>query len=341
MVIDSDFEVFVVHANCRAIKGANRIAIYDLNGKIFLLDKSNEELVDRVFSRNHVSRKEMSLSSELLSMCNFLEGKKLGIWTHPEIADSLSPINFNYVPPTIITNSVIDIVGEEKYYQKFIIELAELNCPFVQIRFYPTTDLKVVKEIAECIQVNELPSVQFLIPYANIDSFFSEINQLVLQNSRISEIIVYGLPQQLAKPMNGLSQIIKTTTDSFTNSNDCGCIGSQYFIPSVEFFNESLKYNNCLNRKISLTTDGFLKNCPSLPLNYGHITNTSLIDVVHTNEFQFWWHIKKDDIKICNKCEFRYMCSDCRAFTIDSKDIYSKPAKCNYDPIILNKNEQE
>lgn len=341
MVKDFDSDVFVVHANCRIVKGASRIAIYDLNGKIFLLNKSSEEIVDRVFNRVYISKKDISLSPELQSMCNFLEEKKLGTWIPLKITESLSQIKFEYDPPAIITNSVIDIAGEEKYFRKFILELSELNCPFVQIRLFPTAGLRVVKEIAKCIQDNEIPSVQFIMPFMANDSFFAEINQLIIENSRISEIIVYGVPFQFNLKDTINHQIIKTTTDSFTNANDCGCIGSQYFIPSVEFFIESMNYNNCLNRKVSLTTDGYVKNCPSLLSNYGHINDILLKEIVNTSEFQFYWHIKKDDIKICSKCEFRYMCSDCRAFIIDPKDIYSKPAKCNYDPIILSRNEHE
>ncbi|MDR2057516.1 MAG: hypothetical protein LBP83_04405, partial [Dysgonamonadaceae bacterium] len=36
----------------------------------------------------------------------------------------------------------------------------------------------------------------------------------------------------------------------------------------------------------------------------------------------------------CKDCEFRYICTDCRAYLQDSNDIYSQPAKCNYNPYI-------
>ena len=43
-------------------------------------------------------------------------------------------------------------------------------------------------------------------------------------------------------------------------------------------------------------------------------------------------NIKKDQISVCKDCEFRYVCTDCRAYTQNSGDQYSKPLKCNYDP---------
>lgn len=31
-------------------------------------------------------------------------------------------------------------------------------------------------------------------------------------------------------------------------------------------------------------------------------------------------------------CEFRYICTDCRAFLVDPRDSRSKPLKCGYNP---------
>jgi hypothetical protein len=68
--------------------------------------------------------------------------------------------------------------------------------------------------------------------------------------------------------------------------------------------------------------------------HYGHISNTKLEDVIALPEFQKWWHIKKDDIDVCKDCEFRHMCTDCRAFIKDPENIYSQPSKCTYNPYI-------
>ena len=42
--------------------------------------------------------------------------------------------------------------------------------------------------------------------------------------------------------------------------------------------------------------------------------------------------IQKDQIAVCKDCEFRYICTDCRAYKEDPEDDYSKPLKCGYDP---------
>ena len=66
--------------------------------------------------------------------------------------------------------------------------------------------------------------------------------------------------------------------------------------------------------------------------SYGNISYNMLKDVVHTDEFKQVWMIKKDDIHVCKDCEFRYICTDCRAFVQKLDDIRSKPLKCGYNP---------
>ena len=53
---------------------------------------------------------------------------------------------------------------------------------------------------------------------------------------------------------------------------------------------------------------------------------------INSDGFKDKWRITKDQIEICKDCEFRYVCSDCRAYVENPEDIYSKPLKCGYNP---------
>ena len=90
-------------------------------------------------------------------------------------------------------------------------------------------------------------------------------------------------------------------------------------------------FNGCLNRKISIDETGKVKNCPSMTKEFGHINDTSLTTIAHDKDFQKPWNINKDSIDTCKDCEYRYICTDCRAYTTDG-GLHSKPAKCQYDP---------
>ncbi|KAA3644370.1 MAG: hypothetical protein DWP98_12335 [Bacteroidetes bacterium] len=57
-----------------------------------------------------------------------------------------------------------------------------------------------------------------------------------------------------------------------------------------------------------------------------------LTEIISDGEINLGWKISKDRIDVCKNCEFRNICSDCRAFRIDQNDFLSKPLKCGYDP---------
>jgi SPASM domain peptide maturase of grasp-with-spasm system len=66
--------------------------------------------------------------------------------------------------------------------------------------------------------------------------------------------------------------------------------------------------------------------------SYGNIVNTNLADVINNSNFTQVWTLNKDKINVCKDCEFRYVCTDCRAYLDSPLDLYSKPLKCGYDP---------
>jgi len=66
--------------------------------------------------------------------------------------------------------------------------------------------------------------------------------------------------------------------------------------------------------------------------SYGNIKDCTLKEIVNKDIFKDVWYINKDKIAVCQNCEFRYICTDCRAYIDDPQNIYSKPLKCGYDP---------
>src|SRR5690606_41800509 len=93
-----------------------------------------------------------------------------------------------------------------------------------------------------------------------------------------------------------------------------------------------LAHNSCLNRKISIDAEGNIKNCPSMSESFGNVQDTSLLEAIEKPGFKKYWNITKDKIHVCKDCEFRYICTDCRAYINDPADILSKPLKCGYNP---------
>jgi SPASM domain peptide maturase of grasp-with-spasm system len=66
--------------------------------------------------------------------------------------------------------------------------------------------------------------------------------------------------------------------------------------------------------------------------DYGNISSTTLQEALNHPDFKKYWNITKDKISACKDCEFRHICTDCRAYIENPEDIYSKPLKCGYNP---------
>jgi SPASM domain peptide maturase of grasp-with-spasm system len=87
-----------------------------------------------------------------------------------------------------------------------------------------------------------------------------------------------------------------------------------------------------LNRKVSIDSAGEIKNCPAMNKRYGNAADTALTNVLAQPEFRTVWDISKDQVETCCDCEFRYICTDCRALLRNPSNPLSKPLRCGYDP---------
>jgi SPASM domain peptide maturase of grasp-with-spasm system len=66
--------------------------------------------------------------------------------------------------------------------------------------------------------------------------------------------------------------------------------------------------------------------------SFGNIKDTTLEEALNHSDFKKYWNINKDQITTCKDCEFRHICTDCRAYIEEPDDQYSKPLKCGYNP---------
>ena len=154
------------------------------------------------------------------------------------------------------------------------------------------------------------------------------ISYLIISNSRKNEFI---------PPITETMGYIIYTKAKIESKKCCGVISPEYFISNIKLFTEAQHFNSCLHKKISIDKDGNIKNCPSMPQSYGNIKDTTLEEALKHKDFKQYWNITKDEIEVCKECEFRYICTDCRAYTErtqtnkDQLDV-SKPLKCGYDP---------
>jgi SPASM domain peptide maturase of grasp-with-spasm system len=177
-----------------------------------------------------------------------------------------------------------------------------------------------------------IESVQFIIPYSN-ETEAQNIIQLIYKYPRIRFVQMYNAPENNKIYSNEIGSVtVITVENNMENHLSCGIVSRSYFSIATSTFTESQHHNTCLNRKISIDVNGNIKNCPSMSQSYGNIKDTTLMEAIEQPNFKQYWDITKDKIHVCKDCEFRHICTDCRAYVEAPEDIFSKPLKCGYNP---------
>jgi len=252
------------------------------------------------------------------------------------------PIAEQWDAPAIIQNAIVDVDTIHHDFDKIFHQLDELGCQFVQIRsFSNLLTLEDVEQILAAAKHTSVCSVELLIKYnphiaddAYIELVESQpfISNLTLHSALTERKIVldYGCDAERGRYIQKEIQVITQTINSQIH---CGIINIKFLnAPATDNFFETKLYNGCLNRKVAVDAFGEIKNCPSMTASYGNIKDTSLSAAINNARFKDKWKITKDQVAVCKDCEFRYVCSDCRAYLENPDDLYSKPLKCGYNP---------
>ncbi|MEL6536042.1 MAG: grasp-with-spasm system SPASM domain peptide maturase [Bacteroidota bacterium] len=241
-------------------------------------------------------------------------------------------ITTEYRSPHPITNALLDLNEDSEYdFLSVAKQLSDLGCLTVEVRcFFPATKEKLL-EIGAAFDESRLKSIEIVTGW-NPDISNEEYSGLLMDCGRLISVVISGAPKnEEIKGVIGQGDI-RYVTQVIDSADCCGFISKKTLCTNITIITEAMNYNSCLNRKVGIDVEGNIKNCPSSSQTYGSVIDTQLQDVVRSEEFTAKWMITKDQIEICKDCEFRYLCTDCRVFTEDAQNPYSKPARCNYDP---------
>ena len=321
---------FVLFACCVPVKGASRSTVCDLQRNSFLYIPN--ELYELLAKKEiqHLKDFEKDTQQEIIDIISYLEEEEYGFYT--DTPSNFPPLDFNLDDyPDPIKNSIVDIDENSNHNLSVISKsLSNLLCSAIELRYFCSLSFeRLINDLKE-FEESSIRTIHLLIAYQEEFSF-EAIKDLCTQNKRVKQVVVYSCDFEKVEKID-LQTLVIFTTEIINDEAHCGVISPYYFQTNVDFFRESLSVNNCLNNKISIDKKGFIKNCPSLPTSFGHISTNSLENIITQKEFQKVWTIKKDEINICKDCEFRYICMDCRAYTQDKNSNYAKPLKCKYDP---------
>jgi SPASM domain peptide maturase of grasp-with-spasm system len=331
---------FYVYAYCFITVGLNRISLLDTRlQKVYLFNIQANEIFQKLKKRR-VGEILDSLNGEdkynFIEFIYFLINNELGRYVNN--IELFPDIEYAWDEPRIIKKALIDVRKKWHNFSNIFDQLNHLGCRYIEIRAYRYLNFYEIYNIARHLSNDSIRSLNIILPFF---SFFDKTTKLDEIIEKIPRLILsfYNTPKEDKKYFeekikNNIfaKNNIFLSSISINGCDNCGKINVKYMKAlSLEEYMENKLFNGCLNRQIGIDENGQIKNCPSMQYSYGNIDNVKLIDIVNNKDFIKTWHIKKDDIHVCNECELRSICIDCRAYIQDANDIFSKPLKCNYD----------
>lgn len=116
-----------------------------------------------------------------------------------------------------------------------------------------------------------------------------------------------------------------------------GLILGPSFSASPEFFQRSVEGHNCLAGKITITDNGNVLPCIFSREQIVGNVRTKPMEKVMEGKIQDIWQTTKDDVLVCQDCEYRYVCFDCRPIsegaTCGNGEYKTAPyPRCTYNP---------
>ena len=345
--MDKKIQIF---SNCIPVKGFSRSLICDLQRKKYYFIPNDffiqlQEYDDKI-SKNLSVIKDNEKPYFEQEYIDFLIENDLAYFVESNDIQHFPKLNLDWAFPSKITNSIISI--NHKFFHSFdfgsiIEQLDRFNCKAIQLRVYDLLSLDLIKQLLSFFNESRIEAIELFFPF-NPDISQDEIKYLFPEFLRLSALYLFnGEKDDLYFADQNKEHPINITKTKIQNDSFCGFISPFSYAKNnnLTFFTESQCHNTCLNRKLCIDQNGEIKNCPAMAKSYGNIKDTALKEVISNPEFQELWTISKDQIDVCQDCEFRHMCMDCRAFIKDPENIYSQPAKCTYNPYICKWDGQD
>lgn len=330
---------FNIFSNVLAVKGHSRMLICDLQrnvSELYPLDLFNilEELKHE--SIENILQNYDEDSKEIFDVyMNLLLEKEFGFVTENDWDRNFPPMSFEYQDPTTISNIVIEFDNIDILYgiRESIENLLISHLVIFTRKKLLTEDFK---EIDNCFKNSCLEGIEIYMPFhEKVDKEF--IDTIDANTLRLYHLVFYKCDDFKLEETDKIYRFSMDFIKDDLTMKSCGKVDLRYFGTNITKVLEAINYNSCLHKKISIDKDGNIRNCPSMPESFGNIKDTTLEEALNKPGFKKYWNITKDQVEVCKDCEFRYICTDCRAFTErthtnkEGLDI-SKPLKCGYNP---------
>ena len=273
-------------------------------------------------------------SKEILSQIRDLEGDEFGFWCSEEESRLFASLELKHETPNSITHAVIDSDRSSEHpFSSIFKQLSQLGCQAAQLRFFESSESQKIETILELTQKNGFTDIELVMP-SNGNSN-TNIGRLLSQRFPVLTKLIFHSASANQLLSNEKEECpIYQITNKINSADHCGFIHPDGFVVNKDMLELSKAHNNCLHGKLAIDINGNIKNCPAMIPSFGNVNQNKLEEVLQEAAFERLWNVGKDQISICKDCEFRYICTDCRAFISNEDDELSKPSRCSYNPYL-------
>jgi SPASM domain peptide maturase of grasp-with-spasm system len=201
--------------------------------------------------------------------------------------DNFPKIDLSWETPEIFTNAIVDLNKESNYdVCKVLKDIEDVGCKNVEFRIFGGYSQADLKDLCLTFKDSIMRYASILVRYDS--SFTNEaVKELLEANQRVQRLVIFNSPEELS------FDFVSFVKANIESSNCCGSVNYKYFVSNIELFTESQKYNSCLNKKISVDVNGFIKNCPSMSESFGNVENTSFREVSEIETFKKFWKVNR------------------------------------------------
>ncbi|SIT17826.1 grasp-with-spasm system SPASM domain peptide maturase [Belliella pelovolcani] len=334
-------EPYFLYTNCIPVKGFNRSIIYDLQREDYefipndlyqILKEFNGKTINDIikkYGKNNIS----AIEDYFL----FLIEKEYVFFSNLS-KSHFPPLDMEFSKPYKISTIVIDIDSDSyvKYIDTLIYELKTLGCGAISLRFLnkKTFSISLLENILEKFKDLPTRSIEIWIPSkGQIKKAESEIlDNICLIYQRVYRVNVYGHIESFSFLLKKSYSYLCTYVENLEYKMHA-LPSLENMVVNLELFCESQNFNSYYNGKIFVDKEGYYFQTLFSDQSFGNVASVSLQDLIKLSEFKKYSIIKKDDIKVCMDCEFRYMCSDSRIPEFKIKENqYEHTTLCNYSP---------
>ncbi|WP_294280369.1 grasp-with-spasm system SPASM domain peptide maturase [uncultured Chryseobacterium sp.] len=329
---------FNLFSNILVTRGIKRVLLSDLQrNKSELFPIELGEIINDL-SEKSIEDVVKSYDAEsqdfVIEYIDILLKYEFGFITKDNWDKSFPPITYEYFTPSKVTNAFLEI-DDLSDILKINESLANLGTMHIVLYYSKPLTLEDFMIIEDAFKKSTVTAIEiFSRYYEKINHDF--LNTLNKFCTRIYSLVFYNCDNIAYKPKD-IYKFSTSFTKDYLKINSCGKVDLKYFNTNISKVSEAINHNSCLYKKIGIDKKGNIKTCPAMEQCFGNINEVSLEEAIENTDFKKYWNLTKDSIEICKDCEFRYICTDCRAYTEQTNytneglDI-SKPLKCGYDP---------